>query len=285
MRFSEQESARSDVSWRAVIGHRLGTGSPERVTPESGLCSGRGGFRTCDLSRVNQKAPRRRESQNACKWRRRPTATGSLGAICAGPAPISADLGPRIGPRRRRLFGTRPTSGVSGRDAWPARSRRTRASLTHTTRAHCSISPHPMMSHWTADALGSTPKQAPATQTTDSRCSSGPGASPTVTRTLALRRERARGALVSAQGRAVAHDDKMRAVPAKQERAAVASRASLCSEPALRAITAGMPGRCRCEPIALRGLSELVPTQLSSGGPKAVALGRRSESLAAPHAE
>ena len=115
--------------------------------------------------------------------------------------------------------------------------------------------------------------------------SSGPGASPTVTRTLALRRERARGALVSAQGRALAHDGEMCAVPAKQERAAVASRASLCSEPALRAITAGMPGRCRCEPIALRGLSELVPTQLSSGGPKAVALGRRSESLAAPHAE
>ena len=35
----------------------LGTGGPPEMTPEPGLSSGRGGFRTCDLSRVKNEEP------------------------------------------------------------------------------------------------------------------------------------------------------------------------------------------------------------------------------------
>ena len=91
------------------------------------------------------KAPQHRESQNACKGA--PTAPEASRQFAPDQAPISADMGPRIVPRPRRLSGTRPKSGVFGRDAWPARARGTRASLTRSTRARCSISPDPMMSH------------------------------------------------------------------------------------------------------------------------------------------
>ena len=94
----------------------IGDWHRDGVTPESGLCSGRGGFRTCDLSRVNQKAPRSRESQNACKGA--PTAPGASRRFAPDQAPISADMGPRIGPRRRPLFGTpQPRNVRAGRSA------------------------------------------------------------------------------------------------------------------------------------------------------------------------
>jgi len=54
MRFSEHESARLKS---LVEGHDWapsGTGTAEAITPDSGLSSGRGGFRTCDLSRVKR---------------------------------------------------------------------------------------------------------------------------------------------------------------------------------------------------------------------------------------
>jgi hypothetical protein len=54
MRFSEEDRARLKAFAEGGVLAPIGTGTPERVTPESGLCSGRGGFRTCDLSRVKR---------------------------------------------------------------------------------------------------------------------------------------------------------------------------------------------------------------------------------------
>ena len=54
MRFSEQESAQLKALVEGRDWAPLGTGSPESLTTESGLSSGRGGFRTCDLSRVKR---------------------------------------------------------------------------------------------------------------------------------------------------------------------------------------------------------------------------------------
>jgi hypothetical protein len=54
MRYSNQESARLKALVEGGDWAPIGTRTPERVTPESGLSSGRGGFRTCDLSRVKR---------------------------------------------------------------------------------------------------------------------------------------------------------------------------------------------------------------------------------------
>jgi len=54
MRFSEEDRARLRAFAEGGVLAPIGTGTPERSTPESGLSSGRGGFRTCDLSRVKR---------------------------------------------------------------------------------------------------------------------------------------------------------------------------------------------------------------------------------------
>jgi hypothetical protein len=54
MRFAEEESERLKGLVEGRDWAPLGTGTPARVTPESELSSGRGGFRTCDLSRVKR---------------------------------------------------------------------------------------------------------------------------------------------------------------------------------------------------------------------------------------
>jgi integrase len=54
MRFSEHESARLKSLVEGRDWAPLGTGTAETTTPDSGVSSGRGGFRTCDLSRVKR---------------------------------------------------------------------------------------------------------------------------------------------------------------------------------------------------------------------------------------
>ena len=52
MRFSEEDRARLKTFAEGGVLAPIGTEPSASVTPESGLSSGRGGFRTCDLSRV-----------------------------------------------------------------------------------------------------------------------------------------------------------------------------------------------------------------------------------------
>jgi integrase len=54
MRFSEEDRARLKAFAEGGVLAPIGTGTLQKVTPESGLSSGRGGFRTCDLSRVKR---------------------------------------------------------------------------------------------------------------------------------------------------------------------------------------------------------------------------------------
>ena len=54
MRFSEEDRARLKAFAEGGVLAPIGTGPSARVTPEPGVSSGRGGFRTCDLSRVKR---------------------------------------------------------------------------------------------------------------------------------------------------------------------------------------------------------------------------------------
>jgi hypothetical protein len=52
MRFSEEDRARLKAFAEGGVLAPIGTGPSTGVTPKPGVSSGRGGFRTCDLSRV-----------------------------------------------------------------------------------------------------------------------------------------------------------------------------------------------------------------------------------------
>ena len=54
MRFTQEDQAWLKAFAEDGVLAPIGTGTPEGITPESGLSSGRGGFRTCDLSRVKR---------------------------------------------------------------------------------------------------------------------------------------------------------------------------------------------------------------------------------------
>ena len=54
MRFSEKDRARLKAFAEGGVLAPIGTEPSARVIPEPGVSSGRGGFRTCDLSRVKR---------------------------------------------------------------------------------------------------------------------------------------------------------------------------------------------------------------------------------------
>jgi hypothetical protein len=54
MRFSEKDRVRLKAFAEGGVLAPIGTGTAGGITPKAGPFSGRGGFRTCDLSRVKR---------------------------------------------------------------------------------------------------------------------------------------------------------------------------------------------------------------------------------------